>query len=91
MEGFLNLLDQAIQFISGHSAVVLMVLGGIIDMAMRLFKTEKPRSLLYAVKGFIKIAAAVVVKIAEFLNAIVDFLDKLLPQNVADKPLEPKQ
>ena len=47
----------------------------VLEMVMRMVKTDKPMSIIYIVSGFLK-------KSSELLSLIASLLDKVLPQRV---------
>lgn len=57
------------------SAPILVSIGIAIEFAFRLFKTEKPKSIVYMIADMIK-------KSGEVLTKIGALLDKVLPQRI---------
>lgn len=70
MEKFFASLPQ------GGTAVV--VIGGVVDFMLRMVKTEKPKSIAYAVAKMFHVLGDGFAKVAELM-------DKVLPQRTASK------
>lgn len=90
MESVIQFLSQAVEFVSVNLMASVGIIATVLEFGLRLVKSEKPLSILYAVKGGIEVAVAIVVKVADLLKAVIAFLDKVLPQRVV-QPEQPKQ
>lgn len=53
-----------------------------LEIALRLIKSEKPRSLIYAASGGVRRFCQVLVKAAEYGEKLAQFLDKVIPQRL---------
>jgi chromate transport protein ChrA len=72
MEMIKHLMDVLGSFMSGTAfAAIAMIL----EMALRLTKSEKPIGIIHMISGFLKAVAGLFSKVAELL-------DKVLPQNL---------
>lgn len=70
-----SFLDKAIAYISSLSSSSLAVsAAALLELLLRLVKTDKPQSIAWLISSGIK-------KASELLGAIAALLDKLLPQN----------
>jgi len=78
----MEILNQIAEFVSNNLPAAATGVAVALELAMRLLKTEKPKSLLLLVKGFLDIGAAAVVKIGQILSGLSSFLDKVVPQNL---------
>ncbi len=74
-------MEQVIEVLNKIAAVIplegiaVVAVGGVIDFALRLTKSEKPMSVVWAIANLVKAAAEVLYKVAAFM-------DKVLPQKV---------
>lgn len=74
MDFLMHLLDQGIAFfgsVAGQSAMIAVA----VEFILRLFKSDKPLSLLYAFSFLIH-------KLGDFFNGLAVFLDKIIPQRL---------
>lgn len=71
MDAILNSILEFLGKAEGQAVIVAVV----VEFALRLFKSEKPLSILYIVSGALK-------KIGDILVKIAGFLDKILPQKL---------
>jgi hypothetical protein len=69
-----SIADAISSFLSSPTGMV--VVGAIVEFALRFVKSSKPLGVLHLVGGLLKVFGALAVKLGEFL-------DKVLPQNVA--------
>lgn len=69
------MLNQIWDFVSNQLMASSFVAGMIIEFALRMFKSDKPLSLLHGLAGSLKLIAQICGKVAEFL-------DKVLPQRL---------
>lgn len=53
-----------------------------LDFVLRIFKTEKPLSVLYIVSSFLSKASKFLVMFAGLVEKSAKFLDKVLPQRL---------
>lgn len=66
--GFLNqILESLNQFMSGGVVATIAI---VVEFALRLIKTEKPKSIIYGIAGFFKLAGKVFTKIGEVSDKI---------------------
>lgn len=82
MDKFLAIVDQVINFVTNVPGTVYVVIAFLMETAMRLWKTEKPKSFLIAVRKVLELAIIGGQKLIALLNALIAFLDKIIPQNV---------
>ena len=86
MEAILAVLNSISVFIGELSPLTITLLSGgigfVIDLAARLLKTDKPKSIAWGLVGIIKGIATATVKIASVAAAVAGLLDKVLPQNI---------
>lgn len=82
MDKFLAIVDQVINFIVNVPGTVYVVIGFLMETAMRLWKTEKPKSFLIAARKVLELAIVGGQKLIALLNTLIAFLDKIIPQNV---------
>lgn len=66
---------------SAVPAILSVIVAGAIDLACRIMKTEKPRSIAWAIVGFFKMISGIAGAITNLVTKGAEFLDKLLPQN----------
>jgi hypothetical protein len=71
----LESIQSAIDFVNHNLMSSVTVVGLVLEMAMRLIKSEKPLSFAHAV-------SAIIHKIGDLCAGIANFLDKVLPQNL---------
>lgn len=67
------------------------VIGGaafVLEILMRVLKTDKPKSILLVVKAFIQKIPAVMQVIANLLTAVINFIDGMLPAQKLNAPKE---
>lgn len=76
----MELIDKIMALLSSveASAAVIAV---VVEFVLRLVKTEKPKSLLYA-------AAAIVRGLGVVLTKLAEVMDKILPQKLAEPKAE---
>lgn len=74
-------IQQAIDFLNANMGMTGMI-ALVVEMILRLVKSEQPKSLLYGL-------AAIIRKTADLLSKAAEFLDKILPQRL--KVEEPKK
>lgn len=74
--GLENTLDKIANAIPVEGTVV-SILAVILELALRLFKTSKPLSILHIISGTLKSVATICSKVA-------DLLDRILPQNTVE-------
>lgn len=79
----MELIQKIIDFLALPQVVVAA--GFILEMAMRLLKTEKPKSFLLLAKAFLEKIPVVAQKIVSLLLALISFIDNILPQNLNNK------
>lgn len=70
----MEFLNSVMEFLVGHEGMVA-TLAVVVEFVLRLVPSEKPKSIVYLVAGFIKAAGAVLSKIGELL-------DQVLPQKL---------
>lgn len=68
-----SIADKVIEFLSSGTGAI--VVGAIVEFALRFSKSAKPLSIMYLVAGMFKMVGSVFVKLGEFL-------DKVLPQRL---------
>lgn len=54
----------------------------LLELAVRLLKTDKPKSVLYVIRAFLSKIPVVVQKIVDLITALINFIDSILPQNL---------
>lgn len=69
------MLDQILAFVQNNLMASAGIVGLMLEAALRLIKTEKPKSILYAI-------AAGSHKVADIIKGAANFLDKILPQRL---------
>jgi hypothetical protein len=71
----MEFLNSILSYLSGAEGMVA-TLAIVVEFVLRLVPSEKPRSIAYAVGGFVKVIGAVFTKLGELL-------DKILPQKLS--------
>ena len=71
----MELLQKLIELLGEHSGTIVIVGGALLELVLRLFKTEKPMSIL-------ALASRWAEKLAQLLQKISDLLSKLVPDKV---------
>ena len=69
------MLIQISDFINNHLLGSAGAIGAILEMAIRMYPSEKPLSIAYAIAGAVH-------QIAAIFGALGNFLDKILPQKI---------
>ncbi len=69
------LLQTILDFISNNLMAVATSVAFVLEFLMRIIKTEKPKSILLMIAGFLALVGSIFSKLAEFLN-------KIIPQNL---------
>jgi DNA-binding HxlR family transcriptional regulator len=69
------MLDQILSFVQNNLMASAGIAGLMLEAVLRLIKTEKPKSILYAIADGAH-------KVADILKGIATFLDKILPQRL---------
>ncbi len=82
MDQILAYLQTAYDYISNTGPTLAVSLGILIELALRYFKTEKPKSLIIVASAFVNAAAAVASKLGEVLTAFSSFLDSIIGQRL---------
>ena len=72
MEFLQSVINSISEFMTGGVFATVVI---VLEMVMRMVKTDKPMSIIYIVSGFLK-------KSSELLSLIASLLDKVLPQRV---------
>jgi len=67
------MLEQVMNFLNSGAGITVGAL--VVEMSMRLIKTDKPMSILHA-------AGAILKQVSKVSQAVADFLDKILPQRL---------
>jgi len=70
-------LDSVLNFVSGLSGAALVLIAGAVDMVMRLFNSEKPKSIAWTI-------AVVLSQVGKLATKFAEILDKVLPQRVKE-------
>lgn len=79
----MEMLNKAMEFMQKPEVIAVLVF--IVEMLMRMIKTQKPWSILHAVKRIMR-------AVSQALGVMADVLDKILPQKIAEPVLEaPKE
>lgn len=84
MDSIILFLDQVYQFLVTvvSSPLYSLVAGLLVEGIFRLFPTEKPNSIAWAIVGFLKALATAFDKAKQVVGFVAEQLDKVLPQNV---------
>lgn len=69
--------DQILAFLDGISGPTYVIIGGAVEFILRLFKSQKPLSILYVIAGGFKMVGNLLAKVG-------NFLDKVLPQKTKE-------
>lgn len=75
----MEMINKAVEFVQKPEVIAVLVF--VIEMLMRVIKTQKPWSIMHAAKRIMRM-------IANVLGAMADVLDKILPQNIAELVIE---
>lgn len=69
------MLDQALVFVQNSLMAQASLVAMVLEIALRLVKSDKPRSLLLAVSGILH-------KVSAIAEGIAKFMDRVIPQNL---------
>lgn len=78
----MDILDKIIGILK--EPMVLLVAGGVLEFVFRLIKTDKPLSIAHVIASGVR-------KVAALVEAVAGFLDKVLPQRLAEPPAPPAE
>lgn len=78
----MELLDQALKFISENLMASASIVAVVIEFAFRLVKTDKPMSIMYGLSKMLKLAGDYLSKAASIAVKLGEFLDKIIPQKL---------
>lgn len=78
----MEILNQVADFVANNLPSTATGVAVALELAMRLLKTEKPKSLLLMAKGLLDIGVLIVSKLGQILAGLSSFLDKVVPQNI---------
>lgn len=67
----LSFLNTALDFITNHMMASSTMIGGIVEMGLRMFPSQKPLSLAYTVSDAIKGLGSVCSEFGKFLDAVL--------------------
>ena len=82
MDKFLAIIDLVINFVTNIPGTAYVVIVFILEAAMRLWKTEKPKSFLLVVRKGLEYGVLLGQKLIALSNSLIAFVDKIIPQNV---------
>lgn len=69
-KGFLDKFSDIVDKIPTEGAIVV-VLAGVMDLVLRLVKTDKPRSIMYFISDILKLAGKALDKVGAFMDRIL--------------------
>lgn len=69
------MLQEVANFVNVNLMSSAMIVGLLLESALRMFPTDKPKSIILAV-------SAIVHTIADIVAGVAKFLDKVIPQNL---------
>ena len=78
----MEVLQSIMDFINNSLATQTLLIGGVVEVLLRVFKTKKPVGIAHTIVGFLRMSMTVALKVIEVLGSIVEFLDEIFPQRI---------
>ena len=78
-----GILDQIANNIPS-SGTTIMIIAAVLEGILRLWKSDKPLSILHVVASSLRMIIAIGNKIINIVTKIADLLDKVLPQRIKE-------